>query len=105
MCVGPTLSAVSRIVLVPVCAVSAFSFIHKKAEDLQPWRFQLVQIPDLIYVIQKVHIPPKLQTSNQVQSCVILGVACLIRSQLLLVGDVIISWWPCPVEETTLPHD
>lgn len=63
---------------------------------------KLVQIPDLCELTQKVHLLLVPKSPNQELLWDILGVACLISSQLLLVRDVIVPWRLCPVKEPAL---
>lgn len=63
---------------------------------------KLVQIPDLCELTQKVHLLLVPKSSNQEPLWDMLGVACLISSQLLLVRNVVVTWRLCPVEEPAL---
>lgn len=109
MCFGPTPSGLNLVLWsqsvrrYSLWSVLSLRFVNRKTEDLKPWNVGPTTT-DLIQVTQKVHIPPKPQSSNRRLTHLGLGVPCVIRRQLLLVGYVVISWWSCPVEETTLPH-
>lgn len=110
VCFGPTLSGLEPHSLDPVCVtpqspVCTFSQFHYQRggrPHANECGVQLIQITDLFKVTQKVHIPPKPQSSDQELLWIVLGVPRLIRRQLLLVGNVIVSWRPRPVKETTL---